>query len=512
MGDSEVGQLTSIRIISPEELEDEDENNDNEDSDDLLILVAGYREDAMAHFIDPEEAWPIDDISLLTKGERVSVIHKGVELVFQLDPEDERTLMLVGGNANHHRELIIPNGLLYKDERFFPLEKIDDFAFERPRHSLDGVKKIEFTSTYSWSLTAGQNCFGNALHLETIILPVNLMNISYCMFEKCPRLKNVVIPKETLLTEIESFAFMDCHSLTTFTIPSEVEKIGEGPWRNCFALESIEVSEDNEFFFSREGVLYTDNLPQTLVQYPAGKKDESYDVLYGTEYIGNSAFYGNQFLEKVSFPASLREISHIAFCGCSKLKDVVFNGDNLYFIGNGAFRDCSSLKEITLYGDLKYTHNNDSYYDTFPKSTTVKTEASIPAITFPNSSTGPLSAAWELINGMPRMLFMDIKDYQEYGFPPFLGKGKTIAAYGIAYLKEDILRILQGIPDKFLVYSKTDEKGRITRYYLDIENSKSPKVLYTFIGIDGNELDVTLFENGNTPKIKSYLKSLNSTK
>ncbi len=82
--------------------------------------------------------------------------------------------------------------------------------------------------------------------------------------------------------------------------------------------------------------------------------------------IDNSAFYGNEFLEKVELPNSLERIQHLGFAECASLKDVDFNVD-LKWIGNSAFQGCKSLKEVRLSGNTMYTRGKDYEYDTFPE-------------------------------------------------------------------------------------------------------------------------------------------------
>ena len=54
--------------------------------------------------------------------------------------------------------------------------------------------------------------------------------------------------------EISGFAFADCNSLTSVTIPENVTHIGPCAFRNCDAMSTIDVSASNPNYTSVDGV------------------------------------------------------------------------------------------------------------------------------------------------------------------------------------------------------------------------------------------------------------------
>lgn len=93
----------------------------------------------------------------------------------------------------------------------------------------------------------------------------------------------------------------------------------------------------------------------------------------------------------------------------------------------------------------------------------------------------------------------DIEKNEDYGFPDCYGKGKW-TAYGNAGPKKDVLNVLEKIPSNLLKLENIDDKGRITRLYLDNSDKKNLRVLYFLGGTGGNDLIVALFEGGNLKK------------
>lgn len=68
--------------------------------------------------------------------------------------------------------------------------------------------------------------------------------------------------------------------------------------------------------------------------------------------IGNSAFYNNNSLRKVTLPESVTEICDYAFDNCIALEEISFSS-RIERIGFNAFSDCERLKEIKLPASLK---------------------------------------------------------------------------------------------------------------------------------------------------------------
>lgn len=434
----------------------------------------------------------------------------GSEYIYQVN-DDGVSVTLMGGTANGISKLVIPSSVEGLDSYFFVTE-IDQFAF---RNSLIGdnchcpMKGVKQLVISEGIVSAGQNTFDKSPDLEIVSLPASLEIISYSMFYDCHNLREVQIPDDSNINEIESFAFAGCSSLESFLIPSEVSRIGEGPWRGCTALQSLTLQDGNYNFVVEDGVLYT-GWQGDLIQYPAGKRDKEYPILYGTKAICNSAFYGNPYIETISIPASVQSISHIAFFDCALLKDVSFN-NVIPFIGNKAFAECPNLKEITLYGSPQYTNELGDVYNTFSVWTSVTIENEVPPVKLSKTSNGILSSVWDYVSKMPYFYNEEMKNNEDFGFPKYLGKGKTVVS-GNSGPKPDVLHVLDAIPSTYLALDKTDDRNRTTRFYLDKSNKKNPQVLYFFGGIGGNDLVVVLFEGGNIKQIEKMIEEENKEK
>lgn len=97
-------------------------------------------------------------------------------------------------------------------------------------------------------------------------------------------------------------------------------------------------------FADEHGALYCSG---TLVSYPEDATAESYTVREGTRIVGENAFQGNEWIEKVTLPEGLVMIDESAFDGCVALRHVEMP-DSLLIIAGSAFCYCPSLEEIVL--------------------------------------------------------------------------------------------------------------------------------------------------------------------
>lgn len=415
--------------------------------------------------------------------------------------DDGESVTLKKGNANGVSTLIIPSYVEALDS-YFLVTEIGNFAFITYSPEDSPMKGVTQLIISEGLLKSGQNAFQNAPDLEMVELPSSFEIISYCMFENCKKLKEVIIPYCSDINTIGSFAFAGCSSLESFMIPISVTKIDDGPWRDCASLQSLILEDGNYNFVVHDGVLYK-GWRGDLLQYPAGKKDKNYQVLYGTQTIGNSAFYGNPYIESISLPASLMSISHIAFFNCDSLKNVIFNNP-ISFIGNKAFADCPKLKEITLYGTPNYTYESDDSYNTFSAGTHVNIKNEIPLVVLPKSQPSILNSAWDHVARMPYFYNEKMENNKDFGFPDYFGHGKA-AVYGNAGPKPEVLHVLEAIPSDYLALENHDENDRTTRIYLDKSDKKNPLVLYFFGGRGSADLVVVLFEGGNLKKIEKMI-------
>ena len=195
----------------------------------------------------------------------------------------------------------------------------------------------------------------------------------YAFFE-CSSLTSVTIPNG--VTSIGDNTFFDCSSLTSVTIPNSVTSIADEAFYGCSSLTSVTINSDA---IVNKDYSIADNLKTIF-----GSQVTKYIIGPTVKGIGSFAFQGCLGLSSVTIPNSVTSIGDYAFGDCSKLSSVhisdiaawcqisfgntsanpLIYAHNLYLngdivtdlvipnsvtsIGDYAFYNCTSLTSVTI--------------------------------------------------------------------------------------------------------------------------------------------------------------------
>lgn len=155
------------------------------------------------------------------------------------------------------------------------------------------IKKVTIGSGVK---TIGDYPFDNCTGIETIILEEGIESIGYAAF----RATNIV----------------------SITIPASVKQMSGSAFEYCWSLLNIEVDEDNQWYASKDGILYNKEMTKFLC-YPAGRQDSVYEI-----------------------PSNVAEVSSEAFFSCNSLTQIKVGPNTL--IADGAIQSCDALTAITV--------------------------------------------------------------------------------------------------------------------------------------------------------------------
>ncbi|WP_317366706.1 leucine-rich repeat domain-containing protein [uncultured Tyzzerella sp.] len=164
--------------------------------------------------------------------------------------------------------------------------------------------------------------------------------------------KELVIPQNVVyqgknyyVDNIEPSAFYQNNFIEKVTIPNTIKNIGSHAFTDCQNLKEIKVIPGANKYATINGVLFNVN-KDTLITYPAGKLDKTYNMPFDVKKIQEGAFYNNKNLEHFVTNSSLEEIGPYAFYKTKKLKEV--SGIvKLKTLGDYAFAN-SSIENISL--------------------------------------------------------------------------------------------------------------------------------------------------------------------
>ena len=268
-------------------------------------------------------------------------------------------------------------GNLYNKDR----TKIIQYAVGKKQNSFsipNSVTSIgEYAFAYCSNLTSvtipdsvisiNNNAFDKCSSLTTVTITNGVTLIGECAFRWCKNLTNITIPDSVTSIGKEAFsgcsslasaiilnsvtyighdAFNDCSSLTSISISDSVTSIGAHAFLNCTSLVSIDVDVENRYFSSVDGNLYNKSRTK-IIQYAAGKEQNSFVIPNSVISIGNYAFNNCSSLASITIPNSVTSIDVGAFEKCSSLTSITIP-ESIISIGGYAFEGCSSLTSITI--------------------------------------------------------------------------------------------------------------------------------------------------------------------
>lgn len=253
---------------------------------------------------------------------------------------------------------------------------------------------------------------------------------------------NQPVTSVVISSNISQFAFYKCESLTSVTIGSDVESIGQNAFDGCKNVETInynatncaDVESNNNIFASvGTGKTYaTLNIGANVTKIPAYLfarhtyySSDGYIVNIANinfasgsvcKNIGKDAFYANKVLTSVTIPNSVETIGSGAFSQCSMLESVTIGNrvteledyafsqcialasivlpDSVETIGRGAFSGCRELAQVTFGSGLRLIKPNAfSNCDNFTK------------VTFANNTNWYVSQNENLSGGTPITIY-----------------------------------------------------------------------------------------------------------
>ena len=227
---------------------------------------------------------------------------------------------------------------------------------------IDGKGYIEFDAPVT---SIGYYAFYNCTSLTSVTIPGSVTSIGEGAFGWCTSLTSITIPDS--VTSIGGWAFQECTSLTSVTIGNSVTEIGEGAFYYCTSLTNITIPDSvtsigdeafgccmnlTEFkgkFASEDSRCLIVN--GKLIAFAIGCGATEYTIPDSVTEIGNSAFALCYSLNNITIPDSVTTIGKAAFLTCTRLTSITIP-DSVTELGLQAFYNCTSLTSVTIPGSV----------------------------------------------------------------------------------------------------------------------------------------------------------------
>ena len=186
----------------------------------------------------------------------------------------------------------------------------------------------------------GDYAFYRCSSLTDVQLGNDIKTIGIRAFYDCDSIKEIELPDE--LTTIEDGAFGSCDGMQNIFIPQNVSYIGESSIGIMLGnnIKAINVSEENKFYSSIDGMLFNDDATK-LLRCPEGKVG-IVNIPIGTTCVAENAFWGCQMISVINIPSTVDEIEGIGvyFDGfaiyCYQLSQINASAENeTYFSIDG---------------------------------------------------------------------------------------------------------------------------------------------------------------------------------
>ena len=196
----------------------------------------------------------------------------------------------------------------------------DDYTCTITKYNGSAANVTIPSTIYGYKVSAlSDTAFLSNKNIRSVIIPNGVLRIGALCFDSCTNLQEITIPDSVMYIvrsgDAGSGGFLQfCDSLKEITLGSGLENFFDTYDLNgSHSFECIDISKNNKYYCSIDGVAFSKD-KKKLLKYPPAKKDEIYTIPDSVSKLSMPmGFTLNENLKAVIIPKSVKEISLYTF-------------------------------------------------------------------------------------------------------------------------------------------------------------------------------------------------------
>ena len=196
----------------------------------------------------------------------------------------------------------------------------DDYTCTITKYNGSATNVTIPSTIYGYKVSAlSDTAFLSNKNIRSVIIPNGVLRIGALCFDSCTNLQEITIPDSVMYIvrsgDARSGGFLQfCDSLKEITLGSGLENFFDTYDLNgSHSFECIDISKNNKYYCSIDGVAFSKD-KKKLLKYPPAKKDEIYIIPDSVSKLSMPmGFTLNENLKAVIIPKSVKEISLYTF-------------------------------------------------------------------------------------------------------------------------------------------------------------------------------------------------------
>ena len=196
----------------------------------------------------------------------------------------------------------------------------DDYTCTITKYNGSAANVTIPSTIYGYKVSAlSDTAFLSNKNIRSVIIPNGVLRIGALCFDSCTNLQEITIPDSVMYIvrsgDARSGGFLQfCDSLKEITLGSGLENFFDTYDLNgSHSFECIDISKNNKYYCSIDGVAFSKD-KKKLLKYPPAKKDEIYTIPDSVSKLSMPmGFTLNENLKAVIIPKSVKEISLYTF-------------------------------------------------------------------------------------------------------------------------------------------------------------------------------------------------------